>query len=68
MNTPGYRDWVTVADVLDTGACFDGVVEFVKSIGGKIADFATNYLDNPYVQNAAKYGNCNGNGNCNGYG
>ena len=34
---PHLRETVTVADVLDDGACVDGVAEWVAARGGKIA-------------------------------
>ena len=38
MNWPHYAEIVTVADVLDFGACYSGVTEWVVANDGQIAD------------------------------
>jgi len=53
MDLPAYNPVVTVVDVLEVGACIDGVKNFVVSHGGLIAGLASDFPDEPYVQNAA---------------
>ena len=61
-NWPFYKPHVTVVDVLESGACLDGVVEWIKKHGGKIAG-ETATQKNPYIVTAA-----NGDGSGSGYG
>ena len=71
---------VTVIDVLDAGACIDGVLQFIAANGMRI-ECDSGEFDEPYIQQAANgdgdgdgygygygYGYGNGNGNGDGYG
>lgn len=60
-----YRPIVTVVDVLETGACFSGVAEFVIANCGVISAAADKYPNNAYVKSAA---HSDGYGCGNGYG
>ena len=66
MGWPHYRPVVTVADVLESGACYDGVKTWVqrKRI---IADDPTKYLDEEAIQTAA-FSDGYGYGSGSGYG
>ena len=73
MNAFAYRETVTVVDVLDTGACIDGVMTFVEKIGGAIIGRARDFLTNVWIQSAANnrgdgYGDGYGSGSGSGYG
>jgi hypothetical protein len=73
MAWPHYQDRVTVCDVLDSGACFDGVVEWIKDNDMVIAGETASHVANEYIARAAiadgyGYGYGNGNGDGNGYG
>lgn len=72
-----YRDWVTVADVLDKGVWIQGVLQWVDQHGGVIAgsphDFPDNEIFNENFRAAAHTNgkdDCDGNGFgwCYGYG
>ena len=70
MNWPLYKPVVTVVDVLDVGACIDGVKQFVER-AGVIAGNAADYLREKWIQIAATgngYGYGDGDGNGYGYG
>ena len=56
-----FREIVTVVDVLETGACLDGVAEFVLKNGGMISARVSDFPGNTYIHRA-------GNGYGNGYG
>ena len=56
---------VTVVDVLDAGACIDGVLQFIAANGMRI-ECDSGEFDEPYIQ-AAKL-NGDGDGYGNGYG
>ena len=58
---------VTVADVLNVGACYDGVVAWVKRHKGVIAVDPATEPKNEWIQKAAKRDG-DGEGNGNGYG
>ena len=60
-------DRVTVIDVLDTGACFDGVRDWINRNGGLIAGDPSKFTDVEWIQKAANR-NGSGNGYGNGYG
>ena len=65
-----YKPVVTVVDVLDTGACIDGVKEFVSKVGA-IVGKASDYLCEAWIQSAANssgYGYGDGYGDGYGYG
>ena len=59
-----YKPVVTVVDVLDVGACLDGVKSFILKHGGIIAAKSEDHLREEWVQRAAN----NGYGYGNGYG
>jgi hypothetical protein len=63
-----YRPVVTVVDVLEDGACVDGVIEWVEENGGVIAGAAADH-DNEHIEQASRadgYGSGSGSGS--GYG
>jgi hypothetical protein len=49
MSWPFYLPIITVCDVLDSGACHAGVVEFVEANGMQINGLTVNYLNNEYI-------------------
>lgn len=49
----GYKPVVSVTDVLDAGACFDGVCKFVLKHGRQIVVNAADFLSESWVQKAA---------------
>ena len=64
-----YQERVTVIDVLDTGACFDGVVEWIAAHGGLIAGPTADHVGNEYIARAANAtGDATGDGYGYGYG
>ena len=60
---------VTVVDVLDAGACIDGVLQFIAANGMRI-ECDSGEFDEPYIQQAKLngYGDGYGDGYGNGYG
>ncbi|HEV2352936.1 MAG TPA: hypothetical protein VGR89_01725, partial [Puia sp.] len=48
-----YKETVTVADVLESGACLGGVIKWLKRHQGVIAVKTANYRRNPYVLRAS---------------
>jgi hypothetical protein len=48
--------------VLESGACYDGVIEWVEENGGSISVKASEHLENDYIQAAAINGYGYGNG------
>ena len=65
MAWPHYQNPVTVVDVLDTGACPDGVFEWLLKHKRLISGDPAKYRDDEYIQKAA---NTNGSGDGYGYG
>ena len=68
MNAWAYKPVVTVIDVLDVGACIEGVKRFVLKHGRAIVGKAADFLDVSWIQEAALNGNDYGNGYGNGNG
>jgi len=70
MNSWAYKPIVTVVDVLDIGACIDGVKAFVLRHGRAIVGKASDFLDSEWIQRAAinGYGYGYGYGDGDGYG
>jgi hypothetical protein len=70
MNWPYYRDTVTVIDVLESGACVDGIRDWLAVI--PIISGPTGlHVHNQYIANAANadgYGDGYGYGDGDGYG
>jgi hypothetical protein len=62
-----YREHVTVSDVLDSGACLDGVKEWVAKHRGRIAGPAGRYPKQGEIQKAT-HGDGSGYGYGYGYG
>ena len=50
---PHYKDRVTVADVLESGACLSGVIGFVEKHRGVIAGETRKFPNNEFIQQAA---------------
>ena len=71
MTSLAYRPTVTVVDVLDAGACIDGVKRFLLDAGGRIAG-ATDQLMKAFDEEGrgwvAKASNADGDGYGDGYG
>jgi len=69
VNWPIFQETVTVADVLEAGACFEGVARWVLAHAGQIAGPTGKNLHVEFVeQGSCANGYGNGNGNGNGYG
>ena len=70
MSWPHYKPIVTVADVLESGACYDGVCEWVKSHGGIISGRASEHSHENILKAAWAdgYGDGYGYGSGSGYG
>ena len=67
MAWPHFTPVVTVCDVLESGACLDGVVDWVKRHKGLIAGKPEDFPRQPEIQRAAcangdGYGDGNGDG------
>ena len=58
---------VTVVDVLDAGACIDGVLQFIAANGMRI-ECDSGEFDEPYIQAAKLNGDGDGYGDGYGYG
>ena len=67
MPWPDYLETVTVVDVLESGACYDGVLGWIKENGNIISGPTDTYSANEYILTAAR-GNGDGNGDGYGYG
>ena len=67
MTWPHYQERVTVCDVLDNGACIDGVLQWVDE-HKVIADIPSRYPEPEIVRAACADGNGNGYGDGNGSG
>ena len=65
MSWPHYRTVVTAFGALDSGACRDGVIEWIEENDGVIAGDPSDYPDNEHIQKAAF---ANGSGSGSGYG
>ena len=63
MDAFAYKETVTVVDVLDAGACIDGVKAFILKNGRVISCNPSDYAGEPYITAAAQ-----GDGNGDGYG
>jgi len=50
---PHYKDRVTVADVLESGACLSGVIGFIEKHRGVIAGETRKFPNNEFIQQAA---------------
>ena len=79
MNWPHYSERVTVCDVLESGACLDGVVEWIKEHDGLIAGATVEHCRNEHIARATcadgygygyrnGYGDGDGDGDGDGYG
>jgi len=64
---PAYKPVVTVVDVLEAGACIDGVYEYIASNGGDISAHTDKHAENGWILSASN-GNGDGDGDGNGYG
>ena len=65
MDAFTYRPTVTVADVLDVGACLDGVKNFITKHDGQIVVRAEDHPSESWIQKAADgygYGDGDGDG------
>jgi hypothetical protein len=65
-----YKPIVTVVDLLDSVACYSGVIEAVERYGSIAAD-TCKHAEDPYVAKAANangYGDGSGSGDGSGYG
>ena len=66
-----YKPVFTVADLIESGACVDGVIAAVKQHKGRIAAATKYHITNPYVTKttaANGYGDGSGSGYGYGYG
>jgi len=64
-----YLERITVIDALESGACLDGVIEWVVAHGGTIAGETQKHAKNGYIARAANgYGYGYGDGYGYGYG
>ena len=72
-----YKTALTVIDVLDSGACLDGVCKWVEAHGGRIAGRTKSYWKQRELSKAANgdgsgygsgYGDGSGDGSGSGYG
>jgi hypothetical protein len=71
MNAFVYKPVVTVVDVLEAGACIDGVKDFIKKHAMVIAGATSDFLRQEWVKKAANgdgYGDGSGSGYGYGYG
>ncbi len=71
MAWPHYKPWVTVVDVLETNACYDGVIDWIKVHAGQIAGETATQETNQYILAAANgsgYGDGSGSGDGSGDG
>jgi hypothetical protein len=71
MAWPFYRETVTVVDVIETGACIDGVKEWLEKNQRQIAGPTEKYRSNGYIVKASHadgYGYGDGDGDGYGYG
>ena len=62
---PQLKSTVSVCDVAESGACFDGILEWVASHGGKISGNPADHPREDWIQRA---GNADGYGDGSGYG
>jgi hypothetical protein len=60
-----YKERVTISDVLEAGACLDGVIQWSAAHGGAVEVLTADYPDLPYIQRA---GSADGDGYGYGYG
>ena len=71
MSWPHVRDRVTVVDVLDAGACIDGVKDFILLHSMQIAGNLRDHLSDLWITRAAHcdgHGDGDGDGDGDGYG